>query len=316
MLKVYATFAKEYMALPVIMGEKTASERFPGAKNTYCIEAMMQDKKALQSGTSHFLGQNFAKASEIKFQNKNGEVEYAWTTSWGVSTRLIGAIIMAHSDDNGLVLPPKLAPEHIVFIPIYKTDEERTQIMEYVTTIANEIKQQRYHGELVRTHIDDRDINNGEKNWQWIKKGVPVRVEIGPRDMQGGGVFVGRRDREPKDKQSMLKGEFISNVTQLLDDIQENIYQKALAFRQANTQKIDTTSEFYAYFTPKNAEKPEIHGGFAYSHWCEDPACETKVKDDLKVTIRCIPLDSPAEEGKCVICGKPSHKRVVFAKSY
>jgi len=316
MLQVYATFAKEYMALPVIMGEKTASERFPGAKNTYCIEAMMQDKKALQSGTSHFLGQNFAKASEIKFQNKNGEVEYAWTTSWGVSTRLIGAIIMAHSDDNGLVLPPKLAPEHIVFIPIYKTDEERTQIMEYVTSIANEIKQQRYHRELVRVHIDDRDINNGEKNWQWIKKGVPVRVEIGPRDMQGGGVFMGRRDKEPKDKQSMPKADFISTVTQLLDDIQENIYQKALAFRQANTQKIDTASDFYAYFTPKNAEKPEIHGGFALCHWCEDPACETKVKDDLKVTIRCIPLDSPTEDGKCVICGKPSHKRVVFAKSY
>jgi len=328
MLDVYATFAKEYLAIPVIKGEKTASERFPGAVSTYCIEAMMQDKKALQSGTSHYLGQNFARASEIKFQNKNGEIEYAYTTSWGVSTRLIGALIMAHSDDNGLVLPPKIAPEQIVIIPISRTPEEKMSLNSYIDYLATELKKVRYHDEYIRVHIDDRDLNSGEKNWHWIKKGVPIRLEIGPRDMESQCVFMGRRDLEPKDKKSLLKTDFLAQVVKILDDIQDNIYQKALSFRDSNIPQIDNFDEFYRYFTPQNADKPEIHGGFASSHWCENASCEEKVKDDLKVTIRCIPIDdgivgtpfmvseSKQTEGKCVICGKKSPRRVIFAKSY
>ncbi len=316
MLDVYAEFANDYLAIPVIKGEKTASERFPGAVATYCIEAMMQDKKALQAGTSHFLGQNFAKASEIKFQNKNGEIEYAWTTSWGVSTRLIGALIMAHSDDNGLVLPPRIAPEHIIFIPIFKTDEEKEQVMSFINTIVTKIKALRYHDEKIRVEIDQRDLTGSEKSWHWIKKGAPLRVEIGPRDLQNNSVFVGRRDKDPKDKTSYQADDFVNQIPQILDDIQSAIYQKALAFRKENTLDINNHDEFYAYFTPKNADRPEVHGGFAHSHWCGDPNCEEKIKTDLKVTIRCIPLEPVKESGKCICCGKDSNLRVIFAKSY
>jgi prolyl-tRNA synthetase len=316
MLKVYSDFAHNYLALPVIEGEKTPGERFPGAKNTYCIEAMMQDKKALQAGTSHFLGQNFAQASDIKFQNKDGEIQYAWTTSWGVSTRLIGALIMAHSDDNGLVIPPRIAPQHIVFIPIYKNEEDKEKVLSFVNNIISQLKKIRYNDEYIRIELDDRDLTGSEKSWQWIKKGVPVRVEIGPRDMQENSVFVGRRDMEPKDKKAIKKDDFINNICSILDEIQNNIFNKALEFRKQNTINIDTKEEFYKFFTANNPERPEIHGGFAMSHWCEDEKCEDKIKEDLKVTIRCIPLDDNLEDGNCIICGKPSHQRVVFAKSY
>ncbi len=316
MLKVYSDFAHNYLALPVIEGEKTPGERFPGAKNTYCIEAMMQDKKALQAGTSHFLGQNFAKASDIKFQNKDGEIQYAWTTSWGVSTRLIGALIMAHSDDNGLVIPPRIAPQHVVFIPIYKNDEDRDKVLTFTQDIIAQLKKMRYNDEYIRIELDDRDLTGSEKSWQWIKKGIPLRVEIGPRDMQNNSVFVGRRDKEPKEKNSLLKDEFINNICNILDEIQENIYNKALNFRNENTINIDTKEEFYNFFTAKNQDRPEIHAGFAMSHWCENEACEDVIKEDLKVTIRCIPMDDNLEDGKCIVCGKPSPRRVVFAKSY
>ena len=323
MLNVYAKFAREYMALPVIEGEKTASERFPGAKASYCIEAMMQDKKALQAGTSHFLGQNFAKASEIKFQNKNGEIEYAWTTSWGVSTRLIGAVIMAHSDDNGLVLPPRIAPEHIVFIPIYKNDADRDAVLSYTKSIVDTLKKMKYNDEYIRVELDDRDFTSGEKNWQWIKKGVPIRVEIGPKDMEKDSVYMGRRDKEPNEKLSLNKDEFVNGIVGLLDDIQNNIYNKALQHLTDNCINIETKEDFYKYFTAKNQNKPEIHGGFALSHWCVGDECEAKIKDDLKVTIRCIPFDLNSkdaktghEEGVCIVCGGKSPQRVVFAKSY
>jgi prolyl-tRNA synthetase len=318
MLDIYVRFAREYLALPVLHGEKSESERFPGAVHTFSIEAMMQDKKALQAGTTHFLGQNFAHASEIRFQNKAGEVEYAWTTSWGVSTRLVGALIMAHSDDNGLVIPPKIAPEHIVIIPIYKTDEERDAVLSYCADIMVAVKKQMYHGESIRVHLDDRDINNGEKNWQWIKKGVPIKVEIGPRDMQSKSVFLARRDREPKDKLAMSREDFISGIVALLHDIQKSIFDKALAFRNENTKNIDDLTEFYQFFTAKNAEKPEVHGGFAMSHWCGCSSCEKKIKDDLKVTIRCmqLPDTSQTETGVCIVCGSKSEHKVVFAKSY
>jgi prolyl-tRNA synthetase len=316
MLEVYADFAEKYLAIPVIRGEKTESERFPGALQTFSIEAMMQDKKALQSGTSHFLGQNFAVASKIKFQNREGVEEYAWTTSWGVSTRLIGAVIMAHGDDNGLILPPRIAPAHIVIVPIYRDEDEQERVMRYVDSLVSDLKKKRYNDERLRIHVDKRDIRGGEKLWEWIKKGVPVRIEIGPRDLDNDSVFMGRRDLEPFEKSGIPRLDFIDKITGILDEIQKNIYNRALDFLKDNMVNIDDKDIFYQYFTPKNLENPEIHGGFAQSHWCGDSDCEEKIKNDLKVTIRCIPFDAVEEEGGCICCGKRSSKRVIFAKSY
>jgi len=316
MLDVYARFAQDYLAFPVIKGEKTEGEKFPGAVNTYCIEAMMQDKKALQSGTSHFLGQNFAKASNIRFQNRNGEVEYAWTTSWGVSTRLIGALIMAHSDDNGLVLPPKIAPAHVALIPIYKTEEERNRILDYTQKIQNLLKNGMLDDIKVFCELDDRDLTSSERNWYWIKKGIPLRIEIGPRDVDQNSVMIARRDLEPRDKQSVGLNAIPEYVLKTLTDMQDNIYRKALSFRNDNTIKIDCRDEFYRYFTPQDKNQPEIHGGFAMSHWCGDTSCEERIKDDLKVTVRCIPFDAVEETGSCICCGKESNGRVIFAKAY
>ncbi len=316
MLKVYADFAENYLAIPVIQGHKTESERFPGAEDTLCIEAMMQDKKALQAGTSHFLGQKFAVASNIKFQSKEGKEEYAWTTSWGVSTRLIGALIMAHADDNGMVIPPKVAPSHIAIIPIYKNDEDRENVMNFVNNLKTDLVQKRYHDRKLIVEIDDRDMTGSERTWYWIKKGIPIRLEIGPRDIKNNSVFMGRRDLEPKDKKGILKDEFVDSVTDILDNIQKNIFTKALNFRDENIAKIDDNKKFYKFFTPKNMEKPEIHGGFVEAHWCGNPKCEEKIKTDLKVTIRAIPMEIIAEEGRCICCGKPSSNRVLFAKSY
>ncbi len=316
MLKVYAKFAEEYLALPVIMGEKSECEKFPGAVSTYSIEAMMQDCKALQTGTSHFLGQNFAKASNIKFQNSEGQEEFAWTTSWGVSTRMIGALIMAHSDDNGLILPPRLAPSHIAIVPIIRTEEQRQPVMEFVNALAARLRGIWYYERKLNVEVDARDLTGGEKLWQWIKKGVPIRLEIGPRDMEHNSVFMGRRDLEPNEKKSIGTEEFVAEVTNILDAIQNNIYQKALKFREAHSVKIDDKAEFYRYFTPKDEENPEIHGGFAYSHWCGDAGCEENIKNDLKVTIRNIPFDAKEEAGKCIFCGAESKRRVIFAKAY
>lgn len=316
MLNIYATFAEEFLAMPVIKGEKTESERFPGAANTFSIEAMMQDRKALQAGTSHFLGQKFAKASNIKFQSREGKEELAWTTSWGVSTRLIGALIMAHSDDNGLVLPPAIAPSHLVFIPIYKNDEQKKEVTDFINGIIEKIETLRYQEEKIQYEIDDRDVTSGEKNWYWIKKGIPMRLEIGPRDVKNNSVFLGRRDKEPKDKKSYLKDEFIQQLVPMLIEMQENYYRKAKNYMIENTKIIDDKPSFYEYFTPQNNNQPEIHGGFCHSHWCESPECEASIKNELKVTIRCIPLDAVEEKGKCIYCGKESSRRVLFAKSY
>jgi prolyl-tRNA synthetase len=314
MLDVYGEFAEKYLAIPVIKGEKTEGERFPGALNTYSIEAMMQDKKALQAGTSHFLGRNFAKASNIKFQNRAGEEEYAWTTSWGVSTRLIGALIMAHSDDNGLVLPPAIAPLHCVIIPIYRNEEDEKKVMDFIENLKSGISIQRYNEEKIRLKIDNRDIRGGEKSWEWIKKGVPIRLEIGPRDVDQNSVFMGRRDKDEKEGIDLDK--FVSNVVSILEDIQKNIFEKALAFQNENTIDIDDKDDFYKFFTAKNKKNPEIHGGFANSHWCGKTECEEIIKKDLKVTIRNIPVDSEEEEGKCICCGHNSDKRVIFSKAY
>lgn len=316
MLDVYAKFAEDYLAVPVIKGEKSEGERFPGAVATYSIEAMMQDRKALQAGTSHFLGQNFAKSSEIKYQNKDGEYEYAWTTSWGVSTRLIGALIMAHSDDNGLVLPPKIAPAHIVIIPIAKNDQDRLEILDYIKKITKAIAGKTFDGKEIIVEVDDSDATSGEKNWKWIKRGMPIRLEVGKRDMESDSVFMGRRDLDARDKKTLKWDEFVESVEEILAEIQDNIYQKALNFRNENSLIIDNKEDFYKFFTPENKNKPEIHGGFAFAHWCGSVECEEKIKEELKVTIRNIPFDATADQGHCIVCGKESKQRVVFSKSY
>ncbi|MBA2880298.1 prolyl-tRNA synthetase [Desulfosalsimonas propionicica] len=315
MLNVYKRMAEEYLAIPVITGEKSVAEKFPGAEITTCIEAMMQDKKALQAGTSHFLGQNFARASGIRFQSAMETEEYGWTTSWGVSTRMIGGLIMTHSDDNGIVLPPRVASAHVVLLPILKKKETNDSVMAYTQAIAGRLRQQNYHGTPLRVEIDDRNIG-GTRNWDWIKKGVPLRVEIGPKDMDADSVFVSRRDRERKDRFSIQKDEFIGKITEILDEIQSGLYEKALCFLKENTRDIDDPDEFNAFFSPKNPEEPEIHGGFARSHWCGRAECEKAVKERLNVTIRCIPFDRKEQSGACIQCGEESQGRVVFAKAY
>ncbi len=315
MLGVYAKFAEEYMAMPVIQGEKTAEERFPGAVSTLSIEAMMQDRKALQAGTSHFLGQNFSRAQEIKFQDQNGKEVYAWTTSWGVSTRLIGALIMTHSDDDGLVIPPKLAPRHIVLLPIYRSDEDRDSVLAYCDAIRDELKSVSYAGSPIEVEVDDRDIRGGEKTWYHIKRGVPIRVEVGPRDVAADCVFVGRRDLGPKEKRSIPRSEFLATVVNELDEMQSNLFAKAVAFREQHTRTIDNLDDFRSFFTPNNEKQPEIHGGFAMCHWSENDQVQEILKQ-LKVTIRCVPMAGEQEPGTCIFTGQPSVGRAVFAKAY
>ena len=313
MLDVYATFAEEYMAMPVIRGEKTKGERFPGADATLTIEAMMQDHKALQAGTSHFLGQNFAKAQEIKFLGKDGQEAFAWTTSWGLSTRMVGALIMSHSDDDGLVLPPRLAPKHVVILPIYRNDEEESKVIEYCESLAKELKDVQYDGQRLGVILDNRDLRGGEKKWQHIKKGVPIRVEVGPRDIENGGVFVGRRD-QPKSS-GMKREELVGNIVGILNEIQKGLFDRALALREANTVELSSLDEFKDYFTPKNEKKPEIHGGFAKCHFIDCPEMDELLKP-LKVTPRCIPLGQDDSEGTCIFTGKPTKTVGVFGKSY
>ncbi len=316
MLRIYEEFARKTLAIPVIPGEKTPSERFPGAVSTYTIEAMMQDHKALQMGTSHFLGQNFAKASQIKFQDKNGELAHAWTTSWGSTTRLIGALVMTHSDDDGLVLPPKIASSHVVIIPVLHQEETRAQVMQYCHGLAGELRHVMFDGKPLQVIVDSRDLRGGDKMWSWIKKGVPIRIEVGPRDIANDAFPLMRRDKPHKESTPLSRGYLVAKIADILEEIQTGLYEKALAFRNSRSRKIDKKEEFYDFFTPKNKEQPESHGGFAYSHWCGDSAVESQVKAELGVTIRCIPLDDQAEEGACIITGKKSKLRVIYAKSY
>jgi len=314
MLRVYSDFAHNYLAIPVICGEKTPSERFPGAVNTYCIEAMMQDRKALQAGTSHFLGQNFARSCDIKFRNPDGDLEFGWTTSWGVTTRLIGGLIMTHSDDDGLVLPPKIASAHLVIIPIIHQEETKSSTLAYCEQLAADLRKIHYAGRSLQIIVDKREMRGGEKSWSWIKKGVPLRLEVGPRDIEAGSFGLLRRDKPHKESTPLTASELPHRITAILDDMQNNLLAKATAFRDQHTVKIDHKSDFYKFFTPKKED--EIHGGFALCHWNGDPAVEEQVKQDLNVTIRCIPLDAPNEPGRCVITGEPSQRRVIFAKSY
>jgi prolyl-tRNA synthetase len=316
MLNVYAQFARDYMAVPVFTGEKTEGERFPGAVQTLCIEAMMQDRKALQAGTSHFLGQNFAKSSGIRFLSRENKEELAWTTSWGVSTRLIGCLIMVHADDDGMIMPPRLSPTHVVILPITPKPETRDAVIKAARELAEQIRAQHFNGAPIEVEVDERDLPGGAKSWEWVKKGVPVRLELGPRDLEKGSVALYRRDQGVKDKTFPAAADAVASLPALLQEIQDSLYQRALTLRDQHTKKIDSKEEFYAFFTPKNRDKPEIHGGFALSHFNGSPAVEEQLKNDLKVTVRCIPHDLDAEPGTCIFTGEPSKQRVIFAKAY
>ena len=313
MLDVYADFAENFMAVPVIKGEKTAGERFPGADMTVSIEAMMQDRKALQAGTSHFLGQNFSKAQDISFQDKDGNVSHAWTTSWGVSTRLVGALIMTHADDDGMVIPPKIAPAHAVILPIYRDDEQRADVMKYCDELKAALQERVYGGRAVEIEIDDRDLRGGEKKWFHVKRGVPLRIEVGPKDIAKDAVFLARRDTG--EQNGTPREELISGFTDLLDEIQNNLFQRALKMREENTVEIQDEKSFRDYFTPKNAEQPEMHGGFAICYFESEEAVQPLL-NELKVTIRCVPLADNDTPGTCFLTGKPAAKKAVFAKAY
>jgi len=302
MLEVYATFAEEYMAVPVIRGVKTESERFAGAVDTYCIEALMQDGKALQAGTSHFLGQNFAKAFDVKFSDKDNKLDYVWATSWGVSTRLIGGLVMEHSDDDGLILPPRIAPLQAVIVPIYKGEEKKDQLDAKGKELTAQLK-----AAGVRVKYDDND--NARPGWKFAEyemKGVPVRIAMGLRDLDNGVVEIARRDT--KEKTSVPMEGLAANVANLLETIQKAMYDKALAFRNEHITRVDTWDEFEKVLNEK--------GGFLSAHWDGTAATEEAIKEKTKATIRCIPLNNPAEEGKCILTGKPSKQRVLFAIAY
>ncbi len=301
MLDVYATFAEEIMAMPVLKGVKTANERFAGADETFCIEAMMQDGKALQAGTSHFLGQNFAKAFDVKFTGKDGKQDYVWATSWGVSTRLMGALIMTHSDDEGLVLPPKLAPIQVVIIPIFRSEEDLAIISEKMKVLKLQLE-----AEGISVKFDNRDsLKPGFKFAEWELKGVPVRLAIGMRDIQNNTIEIARRDT--KEKRSAAIENIVSDIISLLNEIQDNLYQRALTYRKTNTKKVDTREEFL---------KVMDEGGFAMAHWDGSSETEEKIKEEYKATIRCISLDNPQEDGTCFYTGNSSKERVVFARAY
>jgi prolyl-tRNA synthetase len=315
MLAVYETFARDHCAIPVFAGEKSESEKFPGAVQTMTIEAMVQDRKAIQAGTSHFLGQNFARASGIQFQNREGKQEFGWTTSWGMTTRMVGTVIMAHGDDDGVILPPRIAPTQIVILPITPKEETRGQVLEACDKVVSELRLKRYADLGLEVEIDRRQSGGGVRNWEWIKKGVPIRLELGPRDLEKDSVTVSRRDQPVKEKQFMATSEFVARAPEILASIQQNLYQRALKFRDANTRTIESKEEFYDFFTPKDSAKPEIHGGFALAPWNGSREIEEKIKSDLKVTIRCIPLTDP-EPGQCIFTGQPSERRVIWAKAY
>lgn len=302
MVEVYAKFAQEWMAMPVIQGVKTESERFAGAEDTYCIEAMMQDGKALQAGTSHFLGQNFAEAFDVKFATKEGTQEYVWATSWGVSTRLMGALIMTHSDDNGLVLPPKLAPYQVVMIPIYKGEEQKEAVVARMKEIKLELE-----AAGISVKLDDRDSHKpGWKFAEYEVKGVPIRIAMGMRDLEAGNLELARRDT--LEKKIYEQKDIANKVNHLLENIQTNLYQRAIDFREEKTHKADSYEEFKTILEKK--------AGFIYAHWDGTAETEELIKKETKATIRCLPFTAKKEEGKCMVTGKPSSQRVIFAKAY
>ena len=302
MVNVYAEFAEKFMAMPVVKGVKSESERFAGAEDTYCIEALMQDGKALQAGTSHFLGQNFAKAFDVKYATKEGTQEYVWATSWGVSTRLMGALIMTHSDDHGLVLPPKLAPFQVVLVPIYRNDEQLDAVVSRLKEIKLELE-----AKGVSVKLDDRDTHKpGWKFAEYEFKGVPVRMAMGPRDLENGTIELARRDT--LEKGTYIQEDLVNKVEHMLENIQDNLYRRSIDFRAESSHKADSYDEFKKILEDK--------GGFIYAHWDGTLETEDKIKKETKATIRCIPMDDKVEVGKCMVTGKPSSQRVIFAKAY
>jgi len=303
MLDVYATFEEDYAAVPVLRGRKSEREKFAGALYTLSVEALMRDKRALQWGTSHHLGQNFAKAFGVTYQTEEGHREYVWASSWGVSTRMIGGLIMVHGDDKGLRLPPKLAPHQAVIVPIYYSDEEKSALLEKVDKMRLEL------GSEIRVKVDDRDnYRPGWKFNEWERKGVPLRLEFGPRDLEKNQVIVARRDKGPKDKQAVSLDRLKPALVGLLDEIQQSLFDDALSFREANSYRAENYEDF--------KERLENDLGFAYAHWCGGVDCEERIQEDTKSTIRCIPFDQTPEDGRCVCCGKVSSGRVPFAKAY
>jgi len=314
MLDVYATFAERDLAMPVIRGPKPSAERFPGAVDTYSIEAMMQDGKALQAGTSHFLGQNFAHAQEIKFAGPSGGEEYCWTTSWGVSTRLIGAVIMTHSDDDGLVLPPRIAPTQVVLLPIHRTPEERESVLAACRTIESELAATEFGGAAIRVRTDARDMRGGEKTWQHVKQGVPVRVEIGPRDLAAGTASLTRRDRPPKERTSLPLAGLAAALPGILGEIQQVLFDRARDFRDRRTVRLGSLADVQGFFGGEG-EGQVGSGGFAWVHVADDPAVAAAL-DPLKVTVRCIPMAGEDEPGRCVVTGQSVPRRSVLARSY
>lgn len=306
-LKLYAEFCENHLAMPVIQGEKSATERFPGADQTLCIEAMMQDGKALQAGTSHFLGQNFSKAFEIQYLGEDGKQHLCWTTSWGVSTRLIGGIIMTHSDDDGLRLPPKVAPSQIIIMPVSHKDTDEKALFAYCQTIADALRAITFNHEPIRVKIDKRPLRGGEKAWHWVKKGAPIRLEIGAKELANKTVYMGRRDQGYKDKMALPLNDFYTKASNILTEIQDRYYQEALERQQAMTTTIDNLDDFYAFFKKQT--------GFVAGYWVEDEALEAKIKQDLGVTVRCFPLDHH-DKGPCLMTQKPGGRWTVFAKAY
>ena len=309
MLDIYADFARNAMAMPVIKGRKTDAERFPGAVETCTIEAMMQDGKALQAGTSHFLGQNFATAQAIRFQAESGELEHAWTTSWGVSTRLVGAMVMVHGDDDGLVLPPRLAPVQVAILPITFNADDPEAVLNYCHKLADDLRVIPFHGRSIEVEIDDRDQRGGEKVWSWIKRGVPLRLEVGQREMAADRITCGRRDQPHDAKETMPRPAFIEGLTAILDQVQHGMYERASTFLDEHTHRLDSVDEITSFLASDEM-------GFVLAHWSGDPAVEAQVKETTGATIRCMPLDDEEGAGTCPFTGNPSPQRVVWAKGY
>ena len=309
MLDIYREFSEGTLAMPVLVGTKSEAERFPGAVDTWAIEALMQDGKGLQAGTSHFLGQNFARAQNIQFQDETGERTFAWTTSWGVSTRLIGGLVMTHGDDDGLALPPRIAPAHVVILPITFKADDPEAVRNYCHKLAADLGVLNYHGRSIEVEIDERDMRGGEKVWSWIKRGIPIRLEVGPRDMADDAVFMGRRDRGHKDKESGPRETLMEQITTILDDMQEGMLQRARKRVEADTHMMDDREAFAAHFEGGGT-------GFAWTHWAGDAKTEAAIKADLGVTLRVIPLEADADAGTCPFSGGDSDRRVAWAKAY
>ncbi len=312
MLDCYVDLLQNYLAMPVVHGQKTKNERFPGAENTYTMEAMMQDKKALQGGTSHYLGQNFAKAFNIKYLSAEGNTEYVHTTSWAVTTRLIGSLVMMHSDDDGLILPPMIAPLHVVIMPLIRDANDKDKILAYCNNLLQQLRSINFGNQPIQVEIDNSEKRPGEKAWGWVKKGVPIRLEIGLQELTNDTVFMGRRDKAYNEKAAISKEQFLLSVSDILQEMQNNIFAKAKRFQEENTREIKSVAEMYEFFDPNN----ENSGGFAIAPWIDEPASEEKLKVDLKVTARVIPQYKVGETGTCIFTGQKGAPYTIFARSY